>query len=472
MKKILALSTLSILLSSCSLIPSFETPHMDVPARWTSATKAPDGQEIPHAWWQAYGDPHLDKLVDTALTRNLDLEAGLAAIEEARADLKIAGADLLPSADASLGAGRTRTNPAQGSTTTATSLSGSLGISYDLDLFGANAAGRDAARAMFEESVYSQEALRLVTAADVAETYFNLILTNERVRIAESNLKNARDVLHIIQVRVDNGLDSELELSQQRVSVATNEASLANLKKLASTYHNALAVLLGQAPQSLVMTQETTGQLLSLKAPDFPVSQPSVLLERRPDIASVEASLVAANANIGAARAAFFPSVTLGLTGSLSGTGLNDPLGTALGVTSALAAPIFAGGRLEGGVEKTTAARAQLIQTYKKTVLTSFKEVEDALASVSAAQSRETSLKVAMESARKAYDISRKRYEVGTIDFETLLDTQASLLLAEDTYAQALKDKLSASLDLAKALGGGWKSPKSEAPAPVSGQPL
>ncbi|MBE2191481.1 MAG: efflux transporter outer membrane subunit [Alphaproteobacteria bacterium] len=455
MKKILPLALTAALLSSCSFIPSYTQPSVEVPARWNSEIQNEGQIEIPAQWWTLYQDDTLNSLMDDALTQNLDLRAGFERVNQARSALRIAGASLLPSASASLGASKSRTNPASGSSYTTDNLSAGLAISYDLDLFGGNRATIEAARASLYGQQYEQEALKLVALGDVASAYFNLLTTRERVRIAEDNLKNSREVLRIIRVRVETGLDSDLELSQQQVAVSSSEASLATLKQTESIYQNALALLLGRAPQTFSITN--TKNVSEFPVPSIALEQPSTLLERRPDVHRMEQSLLAANANIGAARAAFFPSINLGGTGSAAIASLGDPATTVLALASSLSAPIFSGGRLEGGLDQATSQQRELVELYRKTVLVAFKEVEDALASTKAAAEREVALKSAMNSARRAYDISRKRYEVGTIDFQTLLDTQSSLLSAEDTYAQALESKLTASVDLVKALGGGWK---------------
>ncbi|MDD3020189.1 MAG: efflux transporter outer membrane subunit [Alphaproteobacteria bacterium] len=469
MKKVLPLAFSTFLLASCSFIPQYSQPSVEAPSRWKSEIAAENKVEIPAKWWTLYQDETLNSLAEEALTQNLDLRAGFERVNQARAALRIAGASMLPSANASLGASRTRTDPPSAKATNVNNFSGGLAISYDLDLFGANRATIEAARASLYGQQYEQEALKLVTLGDLTSAYFNLLTTRERVRIAEDNLKNFREVLNIIQVRVDTGLDSDLELSQQKVAVSSSEAALATHKQQEAIYQNALALLLGKAPQTFSL--DSPKNIADFSVPQIAIEQPSVLLERRPDIHSVEQSLIAANANIGAARAAFFPSINLGGTATAAAASLGDPASTVLALASSLTAPIFSGGSLEGGLDQATSQQRELVETYRKTVLTSFREVEDALATTKAAAEREVALRSAMNNARRAYEISRKRYEVGTIDFQTLLDTQASLLSAEDTYAQALEAKLTASVDLVKALGGGWseQAPEQQStPIPAS----
>lgn len=456
MKKIVSLSLMSILLASCSLIPDYTRPTVEVPQRWKASDATSETATIPEKWWTLYNDKTLSDLVETASTQNLDIRAGIERVNQARAQTEIAGAPLYPSVDGTAGVGKTRTNPASGSTSTDTDLNAGLSVAYELDLFGRNAANSESARATLKAAEYTQRSLRLVTEADVVRTYFNLLTSRERVRIAQENLKNARDIQKIIQSRFDNGLDSGLELAQQKAAVSSSEAALASLQLQNKTYENALAVLLGHAPQTYGLTD--TVNVNSITVPDIQPLQPSTLLERRPDIHTAEAQLIAANADIGAARAAFYPSITLGANAGAAATGFGDPATTTLSLVSSLAAPIFKGGLLSGGLHAAEASQRELVETYRKTVLVSFREVEDALAAVTAATDREKSLKDAMDQAQKAYDISRKRYEVGTIDFQTMLDTQATLLNAQDSYAQALEARLTASVDLVKALGGGWKA--------------
>lgn len=454
-KNTLSLSLITLLLSSCSMIPDMDKPVVETPAQWLGDSKnLTTGQEIPSQWWTVFNDITLTQLIDDAGRNNLDLKTGIERVNQSRAALKIAGANLLPSAEATASMGKDRTNPATGKTTTTTPISGGLSIAYDLDLFGANRAGTEFASRSLKASEFNQKALELSIYSDVAEAYFNLLLTRERIGIANDNLKNSKELLRIVEARVSAGVDSNLELSQQKVAVANSEAALSILNQNETIYKNALALLLGRPPEIFALPNSA---LNKISIPAIAAGQPSSLLERRPDIASAEQKLLAANANIGVARAAFFPSVTLGLTADAVGTGLSNPLGTALGVASSLTAPIFQGGRLEAGVEQATAEQRELLAMYQKTVLSAFGEVENALSAVTTSSTREESLRTAVSEAQKAYEISRKRYEVGTIDFATMLDTQLALLTAQDNYAEAMKSRLSASLDLVKALGGGWK---------------
>lgn len=455
MKKIIVASLVTVLLSGCSLIPDYQRPQVAAPASWSQAGTGTT--QMAREWWKSFGDEELNRLMAQALDENNDIRAALHRVEQSRAGLKIAGASLLPSASATAGAGRTRTDPASGPTTNRNSVNVGAGINYELDLFGANRANVEAAEANYAGAQYDRDAAALVVMGDVASTYFNLLNARQRLVIADNNLKNAHEVLNIVQARYDAGTVSALDLARQQASLAASEAQRASTLQNVSIAENALAVLVGQVPQTLQIAGE---DLKGVTVPAVDPGQPSSLLERRPDIRRAEMNLYAANADIGAARAAYFPTVSIGLNGSLAATGFGDPTTTVLGLASSLAAPIFQGGRIEGGVEQATARQKELVENYRKTVLVSFREVEDALTAQKTAERREDLLAQAMEQSRRAYNFARQQYDAGIIDFESLLTTQNALLSAEDSHAQARNERLQASIDLFKALGGGWSAPR------------
>lgn len=455
-RKMIYAPLIALLLSACALSPDYVRPDVATQDQWRGTDEmAADAPAITRDWWRHFNSPELDYLIALSLAENHDLRAGVQRIEQARAGLSIAGAGLLPSASASGGATRTRTDPAQGDVSYRSAVQGGMNISYELDLFGANRAKRDAAHAAWEASLYSQDNLALVTMGDVARGYFTLLNLRERLKVADDNLANSREILRIVTARVREGMESDIELSRQKTSLANAEANRATLLQQIAAAENALAVLTGQTPAAFNVDART---LSGVQIPNIRAEQPSTLLARRPDLRAAEAGLMAANANIGAARAAFFPSLSLGLGGNVSMAGFGDPATSALSLAANIAAPIFQGGRLQGGLDQANARQLELVENYRNSVLTAFREVEDALASVHAARNRETLLADAAAQARKAYQLSKARYDAGTIDFQTLLDTQSSLLSAQDSHAQAKLARLLAAIDLYRALGGGFIS--------------
>lgn len=451
----IAVITLALMLGGCQLNPDYAEPQVELPQSWrdASAKQAAAQEKIDAQWWKKFKSAELDKLMQSALENNIDLRAALARIDQARASAKIAGAPLLPAVDASAGVGWNRNNPASGKTTSENRGSIGLSVGYEVDLFGRNRAGLSAAEANLRASVYDRDALDLVVKSDVAQGYFQLLNLRERMDIAKNNLENSREVLRIVEARYNAGTASALDVSRQKTSLASAEASLTALGNQARAAENALSILLGRAPADLKLKSRG---LAAVTVPKIPLSQPSSVVAQRPDIRAAEEGLVAANADIGAARAAFFPVLNLGVDTTVARSALSDPASVALALAASAAAPIFKGGQLQGGVERARARQTELAENYRKTVLTSMQEVENALSSAKAAREREVSLATAMQEARKAYTLSRDLYEAGAVDYQTMLDAERTLLSAEDSHASVRLELLNAAVDLYKALGGGW----------------
>jgi NodT family efflux transporter outer membrane factor (OMF) lipoprotein len=418
---------------------------MDIPEGWSTVSDAtlPSQQEEP-SFWQAFENEDLNRVVDLALAQNLDLQAALFRVEQARAQAKVAGAALLPSVDVGGGASQnyqevTNTSRWQGLTT----------LSYELDLWGKNRSQAEAANYRAEASQYNRDALRLIITADATVLYTQILGFTERIRVAETNLRNAEEVLRIIEARYREGGVSALEVSQQKVAVNNIRAALTTLVAQRATTLNALAILLGQAPQHF---EGPEAELSSLSVPAVDLTPPASLLTNRPDIRSTEAGLLAANADIGAARAAFFPSLQLGIDTSLIAAGLN-PATAALSLASNVLAPIFSGGRLEGNLANVTARQKELAAQYQQTVLTAFREVEDALAARKNTDQQAVLARQSVQEAQNAYTIAKARFDAGSIDYLTLLETQRSLSQAEDNQIVATVAQLESFVQLRKALG-------------------
>lgn len=449
----LALSVATLaLLSGCSLIPTYEKPSVDTPQTWNESA-ATQETKIAKDWWKSFNSAELDALMSQALSYNNDLAAAVARVEQSRGLARAAGASLLPSVDGTAGAQYDRVDPETGKTTSDDTGTAGLSVGYELDLFGKNRARVQSAKADVESASYMKDATALIVMSEVAKGYFNVLNLQERLSIADQNVQSAKDLLRIVQARFDAGATTMLDVSQQKADLANTEATRALIELQLKTARNALAVLVGKTPQSFAVAGK---DLRSLSVPDIAPGQPSTLLERRPDIAAAEADLRAANADIGVARAAFFPDVTLGLDWTIASSSIGDPATTALALASSITAPIFKGGLLEGNLLFSKARKDELLENYRKSVLVSFRDVENALAGVKASQSRETSLATALSESRKAYDLSQKQYDVGSIDFQRLLDARRTMLAAEDNYIQTKNDRLAAAVDLYKSLGGGW----------------
>ena len=436
---------LSLALSACSLAPTYQQPEMTIPGGWSNvAGVSVAAQPSATPFWQEFGSADLNRLIETALLENRDLEAALHRIEQARAQAKVAAAPLYPTITASGSGSQTFQDPKN-----TQSLRGGASLNYEVDLWGKNRNAAKSADYRINASEFDREALRLVVTSDVTNFYAQILSLNERIRIAEFNLKNSEEILRIIEARFAQGAVSGLEVSQQRVAVNNLRAAVTGLIEQRSTSANALAILLGRAPQNLPLPG---AELNSLKMPPVNLTPPATLLTARPDIQSAEAGLRGADADIGAARAAFFPSLTLGLDTAIS-AGFGGPAAAATSIASSLLAPIFTGGRLTGNLENVTARQKELAAQYQKTVLVAFQEVEDALAAL---KSNNEQAALSIESVREsqnAYNIATARFDAGAIDYLTLLETQRSLYQAQDSQIAINQGQLQSFVQLRKALG-------------------
>jgi len=442
---------LTFALAACTMAPDYERPALDTPQGYASAQQ-PAGMDVAGdtQWWTAFGDPELTLLMQAALARNLDIEQALARVEQARGAARAAGASLLPQVDGSGSATRsdTRGGPRRDSANLG------LSASYAVDIWGRYRNEAKAAALSLDATQYDKESAALIVQSAVATTYFTILTLKDRIAIAEDSLKAARDTLDIVEARYKVGTISGLDLAQQRNTVATIDATLPPLRADLAANGNALAILVATTPGRFTVEGTT---LDAVTLPAVAAGQPSALLERRPDIKSAEARLKAANADIGAARAAFFPSFDLSasLTRSFATASAAE---TATSLGASLLAPIFSGGTLEGNLQSAKGAQAELAAAYKLVVLTSFSEVENALTDVEAAAAREASLDIAAEEAGKTYTLSQARYRAGASDLLSVLDAQRSWLSSRDSAAQAQLDRYSSAVNLFVALGGGWQN--------------
>jgi multidrug efflux system outer membrane protein len=442
-----------LVLAGCSLVPEYKRPADTPPEGWKNPAPKTQttGTLISPEWWKLFGIAELDRLMAEALTNNRDLTAAVRRIDQFRALAKIAGAPLLPAVSAGgsyIYNNGPRTNGGQ------STWEGQWNLSYEVDLWGRLRAGRDSARALVDNARFSLDALRLTVMGDVAQSYFTLLGLRDRRVIAEENLKNISDVLDIIQSRFEAGAATALDIAQQQTERANAAAAVARLDQDIAQTENALAVLLGRPPQQF---NPQGKNLQGVRIPNADPARPAALFEDRPDVRSVEAELIAAHADIGVARAEFYPKLELNADNIFTAALLSQPAGIAVVAAATLSQPIFQGGRLEGELERTKARRNELVEIYRQTLLTAYREVEDALALGSQAARRREDLRMSVDSARQAYELGRERYLAGATDYQTLLNVQRSLLTAQDSEVQAHVDVLTASVLLYKALGGGWR---------------
>ena len=443
-------------LAACSLVPDYQSPDMAMPPAFdgTAAPAAVEIEPVSAQWWTRFGSPELDGLMTEALAANQELAAALHRIAQARAAVRVAGASLSPTLDAG-GSLDEEIRRSSGSAKDSSGYGVNLEANYELDLWGRNQAGVDAATASLTATTYDRDALALVIQSEVASTYAGVLAFKDRLSIARSNLDLARQLLALIETQYREGRNSALEVAQQRLTVATQEAEIPTLEQQLRAGENALAILLGRPPEGFRVQAPS---LASLALPGIAAGQPSDLLIRRPDIQKAEADLMAANADIGAARAAFFPTVDLSVEAAFSGLLTAGSPATAATLAGNVLAPIFSAGRLEGELESSRARFAELAADYRQAVLVALQEAEDALVAADASFRRAGLLDEAVVQARDAFRLSQLRYAAGAVDFISVIDAQRSQLSAEDGLVQAELDRYDAAIDLFKALGGGWRA--------------
>ncbi|MFJ4607153.1 efflux transporter outer membrane subunit [Pseudomonas atacamensis] len=462
MKVRLTFLAASLLLAACSS----PAPRMDSgvqpPSAWQSAD-TPGALQSNRQWWTQFGSPELERLVEQARLGSYDLAAAVARVRQAEASATIAGAPLLPELKAGLNANRQKLIHGKGYSQLDVSpenrsldyYDAELSASYEIDFWGGKRAARDSAVFGVQASEFDRATVELTLLSGVANSYTQALALREQARIAELNLANAQNVLHLVQTRFDAGSATALELAQQKSLVAEQQRRLPLVQQQAREALISLAALLGQPVQTLPLPTQSFAQL---HWPDIASGVPSDLLSRRPDIASAEAKLAAAQADVTVARAAMLPKITL--TASLgSGADLAADLlrTTFYNLSSGLTAPIFNNGRLSAERDKAKARQDELLETYRGAIINGFADVEKALSSIRGLDEQRQWQSEELNQAQTAFDIAQSRYQAGAEDLLTVLQTQRTLYAAQDLNVQLRLSRLQASIALYKALGGGWE---------------
>lgn len=443
----------------------------DVPVAFTAPLVDANAPIWPAAdWWTNFQADELPALEQTAQRENLDLAAANARILQAEATDEASFSSLLPTASVNPSFSR-RKNPGQaagganavtaGRTTNTFSITGSF--NYALDIWGLSQDKLIQARESLRASRYAAAVTGLSIASTVANQYFTVLALRERITLARQNIEAANRILAVTQAKVTNGVSSNLELSQQQATVASQRARLPALIESEREARAALAILLGRAPEGF----DIKGQNLSgIVSPTVRPGLPSEVLLRRPDVAQAEAQLFAAHANVDAARAAFFPSLSLtGSTGYTSAAfdGLVSKPNFIWSFGTSLLQTIFDGGRLTAQSDLAKAQQTELIATYRKTVFNAFSSVETELGQVSATTDQLGELTEAVRASTEAFRIAELQYREGTIDILNLLNAEQSLFNNEDALVQTRLARLQHNVLLYQQLGGGWTQQDSDA---------
>jgi NodT family efflux transporter outer membrane factor (OMF) lipoprotein len=449
-------------LAACNLGPHYKRPDIPPPQAWRDAPGSEQSGWPSSDWWRGFNSPTLNDLMDQARVANDDLGAAIARIQQADAQARIAGAPLLPSVGLDADGTRQRTqqttlSPTGGSPRTFNTFTAELTASYEIDFWGKNRALRDAARMAALASRYDRATVELTVMQSVASTYFQALELRDRLKVANDNVASARDTLKGLQLEAQVGTVTALDVAQQQTTVATLDAAIPPLNQQLGETLDALAILLGKLPEAVDVS---TGTLGDLAEPEVVPGMPSELLARRPDVAQAEAQLIAANANIAAARAAFFPTISLTAAGGYVSPALNtlfNPVSRAFNATAGLTQPIFQGGALVGQYQLNKGRYAELLSDYHKAVISAFGNVEDALVSVQQTAEQLRREQEAVATARHAYELTQAQFHAGTINILIVLSTETALFTAQDTLVQVKYSHLNALVALFSALGGGWQ---------------
>lgn len=442
---------LPLLLGACvpALTPRPEGSAVAPPADWRTTLPA-DGA-IDAAWWGRFGDPELTALVEQARANNTDLAIATARVAEARAQERVARSLLLPTLSASLPGSEARTVNAFGQPSESLSAQPTFQAAYEVDLFGGNAARRDAARANAAAVAAAREAATLSVSAAAASGYITLLALDARRDLLKQTLVSRGEALRIARDRAEAGYTSQLELRQSEAEYRAAEQQIPAIEAAIARQENGLSLLVGDTAHAIARGASFDG----LATPVVPAVLPSDLVRRRPDIAQAEYALAATDANLRAARAQFLPQIRLSASaGAVASNLLGDPI-SIWSIGGSILAPIFQGGRLQGQYDAATAQRDQAAFAYRKSVLTAFREVEDQLALIDRLGAQEQALLAQHTAVAEVLRHATNRYRAGYSPYLEQIDAQRALLAVDQALIQLRADRLTAYVALYQALGGG-----------------
>jgi len=465
-------AALAAALAGCSLAPTYERPDAPVsatfptgPAYETPGQPAAGAAAADIGWRDFFADPLLQRLISMALEANRDLRVAALNVEEARAQYRIQRADLLPGVGVA-GQGSVQRMPGDLSQSGESTISRSYQVggavsAWELDLFGRIRSLSDQALETYLAQDETRLATQLSLVAETAAAYLTLRADQELLSLTRSTLAAQQDSYRLTKQSYDLGVATELDLSQAEIALRTAERNLSQYTRMAAQDRNALVLLVGQPLPADVVAQLDQARALpdGIMPSNLPAGLPSDLLARRPDIRAAEHQLRAANANIGAARAAFFPTISLtGSAGTASASlgGLFDAGSGAWSFAPSITVPIFAGGALRASLDAAKVRKNIQVAQYEKSIQTAFREVSDALAGRGTLQTQIVAQRQLVDASQRAYDLSRQRFEQGVDNHLSVLDAQRSLYSAQQVLVETRLARLSNLVTLYRSLGGGW----------------
>ncbi|WP_460928710.1 efflux transporter outer membrane subunit [Pseudomonas sp. MC6] len=464
--RLLSLSLCVAMLSACAVGPDYQRPQTAEIAQykeaegWTQAN--PSDSLARGAWWELYGDQQLNGLIEKLNNSNQTVAQSEAQYRQAQALVRSARGAFYPSVDLSLG--KTRSSQGTGSSSSSLSSSSSgirdtynaeLGVSWEADVWGKLRRGLEADEASAQASFADLAAMRLSQQSELVQNYLQLRVIDQQKRLLEATVAAYERSLKMTQNQYRAGVSGRDAVAQAQTQLKSTQADLVDLIWQRAQFENAIAVLTGQAPADFNIAEVQTIP----KLPQVPLSLPSQLLERRPDIASAERSVIAANANIGVAKAAYYPDLSLSLSGGYSSSTSQNLVSLPnrfWSVGPKLALPLFDGGIRSAEVERTEAVYDQTVAKYRQTVLDGFREVENYLVQLKVYEDEAAVRQEALDAARDSLRLTENQYKAGLIAYIDVVVVQATALSNERSVLNILQSRLIASVQLIAALGGGW----------------
>ena len=454
-----ALPALSLV--ACQMVgPDYFRPKQTLPASYQESQASDAAEAMINQWWTLYNDEVLNDLISKASKNNTDLKIAVARIEEADGYMREVGAALFPQVNLDSSASRYKVTelgatPVFGGSPTRSNINIKLSTTFELDFWGKLRRAQESAKAQALGSRFAKDTIDLSLKSLVTGDYLLLRSLEAQIELSKASMKSREDSLALTQRRLEGGVSSALDVHQAEVAYNNLKAQLADLTRQRSIIEHQLAVLTGDLDLKI-----SSGDINALPIPPVPpVGLPSTLLEARPDVRQAEQNLIAANAKIGVAKAALFP--TISLTAGFGGESkdLGDVLKSAARIWNgglSLNLPVFDSGRLNSKVDQATAEQKQLLASYERAVQNAFTEVNDALVNVRQNTEREEALNASQLSASKAVEIANNRYKSGYTGYLEVLDAQRVFNEASLAYVQSRQARLTATVEMFKALGGGW----------------
>jgi outer membrane protein, multidrug efflux system len=452
-------SLLVILLAGCAVGPNYKRPDVVTPQAYRGAPNATSATSFgDEKWWDAFQDPRLQALIRTALKQNYDVRIAATRIAQAQAQLSITRSNEFPSAAGVVAGNGTRASQSKffGAYETSDTELG-LAFQWNLDFWGKYRRATEAARDQLLASDWARQEVIASVVADVASAYFTLREQDLEIQISRQTLSSDQDSLRLTQLLSDHGRTSLLDVRQAEQLVFAASGAIPSIEKQMQQQENLISTLIGENPSDVTRGLELTAQPHS---PEVPVGLPSDLLERRPDILEAEAQLMSMNAQIGVAKAAYFPAISLTGTGGLESIALSNLFTGPSGMwnfTGQLLQPLYAGGSLKGGVHLAQAQQQEAVLTYQQTIQQAFRQVSDALVAYANDQEFRKQQELLTNSAQDASRLSDLRYRGGAASYLEVLDANTRYYSAELTLAQAQLSEMLDYVQLYRSLGGGWQ---------------